>query len=190
MKQHSVLGLTPNTAKARKLLLKLDLPDYFPTPQPLIQRMVLQAGLEDGQRVLEPSAGDGAIALAIQSAASVHLDVVEIQPALRKILEIRQFNIIAWDFLEVQGTYDRILQNPPFSQVITHIQHAYQCLASGGRLVTVAPESLFRRRGTRFEIFRDWLEQVEACHSPLPNGTFLSSARPTDVRTRLVVIER
>ena len=42
-----------------------------------------------------------------------------------------------------EGQYDRIVMNPPFSEGRwqAHIQHAYELLASGGRMAAVIPSS-------------------------------------------------
>jgi hypothetical protein len=49
-------------------------PQLFPTPPELAARMVEQADIQPGQRVLEPSVGTGNIAKAIFAAAPVHLE--------------------------------------------------------------------------------------------------------------------
>ncbi len=50
--------------------------EYFPTPADIVSRLITESKLVDGMRVLEPSAGQGAIAVAIsQAAASVQMDM-------------------------------------------------------------------------------------------------------------------
>jgi 16S rRNA G1207 methylase RsmC len=121
--------------------------------------MVRLARLEDGMSVWEPGAGKGSIAEVIRETARVRLDVCELQAELRQILELKGFNVIGFNCFEVTGEYDRILMNPPFGKglEISHITHAYNRLADGGRLVTIAPESVSFRKDRAYREFRDWL---------------------------------
>ena len=51
--------------------------ECFPTPAPLVERMIEAAGLEPGMTVLEPSAGTGAIAGPVH-ALGCNVDCVEL----------------------------------------------------------------------------------------------------------------
>jgi 16S rRNA G1207 methylase RsmC len=59
------------------------------------------------------------------------------------------------------GAYDRIVMNPPFEngQDIAHVEHAYELLSPGGRLVTVMSEGPFFRQDKNAASFRNWLEE-------------------------------
>lgn len=76
--------------------------DFFPTPKETAQRMVAEAGIEPGMKVLEPSAGNGNIAEVIR-AAGVNPDVVELSSNLREILEAKGFNLVGQDFMDLGG---------------------------------------------------------------------------------------
>lgn len=175
-------------------LIGRKLPGYFPTPKVIVQQMLDLADIRPDQRVLEPSAGKADIAWAIRDAVNVHLDVVELQSCLRNILQLKGFNIIGCDFLlEINGEkYDRILMNPPFEryQEIQHIQHAFSCLVPSGRLVTIVSNAVAYRKDKQYLDFRDWLAKVSADDYELPNDAFLESDRPTNVKTRLLVIDK
>lgn len=194
---HSCPQPDPSGLQIRQLeqdLLGRNLPSYFPTPKAIVQQMILLADIRPSQKVLEPSAGKGDIAQKILAAANVQLDIVEIQSNLRKILQLKGFNIIGCDFLlEVNGEkYDRILMNPPFEhyQEIEHVQHAYTCLVPGGRLVSIVSNAITFRQDKRYSEFRDWLVEVGAKEYELPDGAFLTSDHPTNVKTRLLVIDK
>lgn len=175
-------------------LIGRKLPGYFPTPKVIVQQMLDLADIGSGQRVLEPSAGKADIAWAIRDAVDVHLDVVELQSCLRNILQLKGFNIIGCDFLnDVNGEqYDRILMNPPFEryQEIQHVQHAFSCLVPNGRLVAIISNAVTYRQDKQYSDFRDWLAKVSADDYELPNDAFLESDRPTNVKTRLLVIDK
>ncbi|MBO3458453.1 SAM-dependent DNA methyltransferase [Aetokthonos hydrillicola Thurmond2011] len=174
-------------------LVGIKLHEFFPTPRDLCARLVKLAHLQSGMRVLEPSSGKGDIAQAIlHHHPYVHLDVVEIQSDLRKILKLKGLNIIGCDFLtEVNGEHwQAVIANPPFSKFIEHTLHAYNCLVSGGSLVTIAPESVFFRSENKFAEFRQWLKSHNAWDEKLADGSFLNSTHPTNVATRILIIKK
>ena len=108
--------------------------DFFPTPQPLSEKMLLLAQLEPGMKMLEPSAGLGHICREAQK-LGVETDCFEISPLLRRGLLLQGFNVVGEDFLAStpSAIYDRILANPPFSRngVARHTLHARLLVASG-----------------------------------------------------------
>src|SRR3989344_9358527 len=88
---------------------------FFETPENLAERMVRLAEIKEGQTVLEPSAGWGAIASYIPGCL-----LNEADPDNCKVLEERGYKSTCQDFLKMSGSgtggYDRIVMNPPFSR--------------------------------------------------------------------------
>jgi predicted RNA methylase len=167
--------------------------DFFPTPKPLAARLVEEAGVAAGMRVLEPSAGNGNIADAIR-AAGVEPDVVEVSPALRDILEAKKHTLVGSDFLELKdGGYDRIVMNPPFGgrADVDHVRHAFSLLKPGGRVVAIMSEGTFFGSDKKATEFRDWLDE-RGISEQLPAGSFLDKTLPatTGVNARMVVIDK
>jgi protein-L-isoaspartate O-methyltransferase len=169
-------------------------PQLFPTPPDLAARMVEVAGIEDGQRILEPSAGTGNIASAVFAAAPVHIVAVEINP---QVLSAFKAGYQSWqnsrietycgDFLEQNGNlgkFDRVLMNPPFQNGadIQHIQHAQKFLKPGGRLVALCANGPRQR-----ETLKPLAEQSGGWWEDLPAGAFAEQG--TNVNTALLVIE-
>jgi hypothetical protein len=187
---------TPRERQIRDALRNLvgvPLPGYFPTPWPVIERLLHEAGISAEHTVLEPSAGAGHIADAIrESVPGVVLTVIEQQQRLVHILELKGYAPIWGDCTEHTDTYDRIVMNPPFEagQDIAHVQHAYKLLNPGGRLVAVMSEGPFFRNDTASRSFREWLELEGGWSEQLPDGSFARSDRPTGVATRVVVIDK
>lgn len=179
-------------------LVGLDIPGFFPTPRPVIERMLDEADIRPGQMVLEPSAGKGDIADAIRERhgdTEIALTVVEISPRLAAILREKGHDLSPVDdFLECRGTYDRIIMNPPFEngQDIDHVRHAYKLLAPGGRVVAIVSNGPFYRSDRKSVEFREWLDGQEVSMEELPAGTFngKDSFRQTGVASKLVVIEK
>lgn len=181
------------TALERKLIgAKVGI-DFFPTPKSVSEQMVAEAGIEEGMRVLEPSAGNGNIAEAIRG-AGVKPDVAEISSELRDILDAKGFNIVGQDFMEINEPYDRIVMNPPFSNNmdIKHVEKAYSLLAPGGRLVSIVGEGAFFRSGKTETAFRNWLDSVGAKVEKLPEGTFTDTSllATTGTNARIVIINK
>jgi protein-L-isoaspartate O-methyltransferase len=116
--------------------------DFFFTNDQLAARMAKMAMLDPGDKVLEPSAGDGAIARAIlREEPKVNLDVAEMAYTMEKYLTKQGFNVVANDFLNysTDNKYDAIIMNPPFSkrQDAQHVVKAYKHLKPGGRLIAL-----------------------------------------------------
>lgn len=167
---------------------------YFPTPAAVVDRMLELVQLEEGDRVLEPSAGAGHIADAVlKEGVNVTLDVCEWNSSLRQLLTDKGHNVIGEDALEIKGEYDVIVMNPPFEKLqdVDHVRYAYENnLAPGGRLVAIMSESPFFNSTKKAEDFRQWLEEQNGWSEKLPEGAFKESDRSTGVATRIVMIEK
>lgn len=171
-------------------------PDFFPTPPELVSRMVWLADLHPGYTCLEPSAGDGRIADAMWRQVrgkGGNVLCCETNPTAQQTLEGQGYTIVEADFLNYQPAltrFNRIVMNPPFSreQDIQHVQHAYELLAPGGKLVAIMSEHGFFASTKRAQAFRQWLELVGAQDERLDPDTFASSG--TQVQTRIVVITK
>ena len=101
---------------------------FFPTPEALAREIVEIAGIRDGERTLEPSAGQGNIARFMPSP-----DCVELDPKNRVILEEQGFRVVGDDFMtfEPSEPYDVVVMNPPFckGQDARHILKAVSMMA-------------------------------------------------------------
>jgi phospholipid N-methyltransferase len=170
-----------------------NIPGFVPTPRPLAEQLVAAAGIRPGMRVLEPSAGSGAIAEVIRERhPDAVLDVIEHQHTLRQLLRDQGFTLVADDFTEFKPTkirYDRIVMNPPFElrQDTQHIAHAFDLLAPAGRLVAVASGSFTSRGDNETAGLRGRIERLGGKIEKLPPGSFAASG--TDVSTVLVVVD-
>jgi predicted RNA methylase len=170
-----------------------EIPDYFPTPQHLLERMIQLARLEPGMRVLEPSAGSGSICLEVR-AAGIEPDCFEVSPTLREILTRQGFNLIGDDFMEAtpKPIYHRVIMNPPFSlgNDIHHVQQAFKWLVPGGRLVSIVSCSYTFGAKQKYQHFRSWLRSLGATEFDNPAGSFLQSDRRTNANTRMLALDK
>lgn len=167
-------------------------PQLFPTPSELAARMVDLAGIEPGERVLEPSAGLGGLLGAMGCRMFGHnperggVVAVEINSGLASVVR-RDFpltDVRCADFLQCNGdlgTFDKVVMNPPYEKAvdIKHIRHAYQMLRPGGRLVALCANGPRQR-----EAFKD----EAALWEDLPAGSFKEQG--TGVNVALLVLEK
>jgi hypothetical protein len=162
-------------------------PQLFPTPGCLADRMAELAELSSGQRVLEPSAGTGALVGAIRARChDLVVTAVEISSGLVKGLRAAGEDARHGDFLDCQdlGKFNRIVMNPPFDHGadIKHILHAKGMLAPGGKLIGLCAA------GPRQETVL--LPMVEACGGiweEVSAGTFVGTSVRAVLFTLLAV---
>lgn len=183
---------------------------FFPTPLVGVEEMYLLLGEEHRfeyaseeypLRVLEPSAGIGAIADFIKSKTPhVELDLVEINPDNQKILCSKGYDVVCDDFMamevpeEEDKKYDYIFMNPPFSlkgdsfAYITHINHAMSMLKEWGTLVAIIPTGWAKNKTAKERTFRNLVATHGGCVSTLPKGTFKESG--TLIETNVITLSR
>lgn len=123
----------------------------YETPEDLAEMVADEAEIEDGDKVLEPSAGRGAIATQFPPDQTT---CVEVSSQNCKILEAKGYTAIQADFLAwaeaalANGQrFEVVVMNPPWSsgRAELHTKAAAQLVAPGGRLVAVLPGSLIHR---------------------------------------------
>lgn len=178
---------------------------FFPTPAKLADLCVLMANVCDGDRVLEPSAGDGAICKAlIKEGASVvvacEFDHTRRNLLIDKVLRKNDEVVIHADFLDLPvgeiEPFDAVVMNPPFLKVgqgdhLDHVRHAFAHLKPGGFLVAIMPSSITFRADKRHVGFRAWLETAGRAPAQITKnaeGAFAESG--THVSTVIVKIQK
>lgn len=130
--------------------------DFYPTPKALIEQMLRGIKDLDSLLILEPSAGKGDIVDFIKetledrspyrrniSCSNVHC--VESDLDLRATLSGKGYKIVGDDFLSYNGSglfYDLIVMNPPFSNGVAHVLHAWNLLKQGD-LIAILPKEVF-----------------------------------------------
>lgn len=169
--------------------------EFFPTPPDVVRHVIHLADIRGGMTVLEPSAGQGALAKAAHdAAANVMIDMYELMPANNEALHALNLRLSGIgdpvDFLTVEPTpiYDRVVMNPPFGRQadIKHVNHALKFLKPGGLLVSVMASSVTFRSNKLTTDFRQLIEERGGHIEELPEGAFKSSG--TMVNTVIVTI--
>lgn len=173
---------------------------FFGTPKKWADYVVECANIKEGCKVLEPSAGQGALIEAIYRSGlgfNVVVDYYELMDANRVILNSKVYTgathvFKGEDFLTAPAypMYHRIIANPPFTknQDIDHIKKMYNLLYDGGRIVTIASNS-WRTGSQKKQIaFREWLDEINAVVEDIPAGEFKESG--TNIATCLIIIDK
>lgn len=163
-------------------------PDFYPTPREVIEKMLMDDS-PAGLVVLEPSAGSGNIARALREAGAAEVLTCEIDPNLQPILRRDGFRLIASDFMSVTAEQvshvNMIVMNPPFSQGVRHIQHAYDIAPAGCVIVALCNTS--NLESSYYSHYREFAELVNLHGYAESLGDVFSTAeRKTNCRVSLV----
>nr|DAN15262.1 MAG TPA: Chromatin remodeling complex ATPase [Caudoviricetes sp.] len=168
--------------------------DYFPTPEPLGYKMVEWAGLGEGDSVLEPSAGHGAIARYVPKTN----ELVSIEPSQSLFTKLqlkagglgRKFLNNTFENYALNNKHDVIVMNPPFGKAgalaIQHIDKAFKHLDEGGRIVAIIP------RGSTDKKFEKWYNEQKniAMRAEVNLPDILFQQAGTRVACRVVVLDK
>ena len=184
--------LLEEIASGEKRNLKKEF-QFFATPEKLADKLVELADLLPQDTILEPSAGQGAIVEAIRRSGHDGLiHCIEIMQANSIILCNKRITHDNCDFLlfPFKVKYSKIIANPPFTknQDIDHIYKMYECLAVGGRLVSIASESWVNGTQKKQVEFREWLNNVNAEVLDIERGAFKESG--TMVGGKIIIINK
>lgn len=168
--------------------------DFYPTPEPIGFKMVEWAELREGENVLEPSAGHGAIARYVPR----ENQLVAIEPSQQLFSELQliagsQGRKFVDDFFEnynIVNKFDAVLMNPPYgvagATAMKHLDKAFSHLNEGGRVIAIIP------RGSTDKKFESWVnskkDAVFTGEVLLPSVTFERAG--TSVSTRIVIVDK
>lgn len=171
---------------------------YFPTPEwvadMMVDKLVSHNGINSHMRILEPSAGRGALISAVHKEfPEAVVSAYEINPDCFPKLEKTE-NVVLHksDFLEIseKRKYHVIIANPPFANNadIRHFRKMYDMLIAGGQMCVIMSSHAFEAREREVSEFKEWLYSLNPEVEPLAEGTFKDSG--TDVRTFMVWLKK
>lgn len=169
---------------------------FYATPVDIASKEIESAGLgrvKEGSRILEPSAGEGALidafVIANQSTKFI-IDAVEVDENRAKQLMGCGLNSVYnrnFFSIEPNPVYDVVLMNPPFygTHYMDHVYHAFKFLKPGGVLWAILPITAELGESAAHTKFRKFVETHKARYTrqyvDLPFGSF--SASGTNVNT-------
>lgn len=171
---------------------------FFGTPDNRADIMVQIADIQEYDMVLEPEAGQGAIIKAIHRKHPGHLvHYCELMELNRSVLaKLSNVQYITDNFLKLgrsevtTGVFHKIIANPPFSknQDITHIMQMWDCLAPGGRIVTMASKHWQISSNNKETKFSQFIYEIDADIQEVPAGEFKESG--TNISTVMITIDK
>lgn len=160
---------------------------FFATPEAkaveAAKEVEKSLGTLRGKRILEPSAGEGALA---NVARRMGAEVVAIEAWNVNAIKLRAqgYNVIERDFLSVTpeeiGTFDAVLANPPFTrnQDIQHVMHMLQFIRPGGALSVIMSTSWLEGKTRAHAQFKEFLATQNVAITQIEAGAFKESGTP------------
>ncbi|MDI1328231.1 MAG: strawberry notch family protein [Brevundimonas sp.] len=183
----SALGLTHSRRSEEQVAL-----DQFSTPPQLAAMAVLAGQIRPGDRVLEPSAGTGLLAVVAEACGAI-VSLNERAAGRAALLDglfpeaprTRHDGRHLADLLPTAGAFDGVLVNPPFSDLAAHLGAALKVLAEGGRMAAIVPLTALADAGLRRALERDGAMVAAVA---FPARAF--ARHGTSVETGLLVMDR
>ena len=135
------------TQKRQSTAVSKDL-QYYPTPVAVVQSILRDVYIREGEKVLEPSCGCGRFLDALKG----H-DVLGIEYDAGRAAEARAkgHSVVQGNFLEFppKPEYSKVIMNPPFTGrgYLKHINHAIKFLKPGGQLISILPATAWYDHG-------------------------------------------
>lgn len=170
-------------------------PNFFPTPTPVIDKMIAPILREYGSlryrtglQILEPSAGKGDILdrLIIHGAEKDQMFAIEKNDELRLILSGKGYRVIDTDFLSYADRYafDLILMNPPFDDGASHLLKAWEILRNGRIVCLLNAETVRNPHTKERQVLKTLIDAFG--ETEFIGQAFKQSERPTDVEVVIV----
>ena len=172
-------GEKPDKKKASTDVSK-DL-QFYPTPRKVIDTILKSVNIQKGDKVLEPSCGDGAMLDAIADKLNNDLELHGIEYDTGRAMQARAKGhaVQIANFLECEPDprFDYVIMNPPFAgqHYVKHVEHAMKFLRAGGILIAILPANAWYKH-----------KKIKGRWSDLPIGSFRESG--TNVNTGYITI--
>lgn len=176
---------------------------FFATPQDIAEQVASYARYNWHEtpskvlksRILEPSAGKGALISALkQYHGNILVDCYEaFEPNVKYLKEnlSENINFLGSDFLQAKDEeiYDCIIMNPPFNnkQYVDHVMKAWKMLNKSGKLIAIVPPSWQNNSNKKETSFKEFVKKhcTEICN--LDKGSFKESG--TMVETMILIFD-
>ena len=179
---------------------------FYPTPSKLAGKMLACVAWESVYTILEPSAGKGDLADAVDrhirarrhkissriyiDADDPYLDCIEQDADLAALLRGKGLHVVHDDFLTFRTVkqYDLCIMNPPFENGDQHLLQALSLMERGGQIVCLLNAETIRNPYTnRRKLLAKKLSDYSARIEFIENA-FRHAQRPADVEIALVYV--
>lgn len=172
---------------------------FYPTPASLAERAWAKFKNRNFVRVLEPSAGDGALAAKnprayeYGSRKSLPIDCVEIDITKHADLRKQGFSVVGVDFLTFNGSgamYSHIIANPPFVTGVKHALKAWDLMFEGEIVVILNAETIRNPLCKERQMLVSLIEQHGSVEFIEGAFTVAEAERQTEVDVALVYLKK
>lgn len=178
-------------------------PDFYPTPDHLITKMVSGLDFNYITSILEPSAGKGTIVDKLKEIEkpaysysgkkyNFNIDCIENDDNLRNILKGKNYRLVYNDFLtyDTMKEYHLIIMNPPFSNGCKHLLKALELQErNGGAVICLLnAETLKNDFSNDRKLLKRKLTEYNATIEYLQDS-FTDAERKTDVEIALIKVK-
>lgn len=185
--------------------------EFFPTPAVIAAKMISHYWTGDGGKdyrsgkrsikaVLDPSAGKGDLLDWFKTAyekvnyssryCGPKLYAVELNTELSSILQTKGHRLLGKDFLSYkpENSFDLIVMNPPFSEGVKHLLHAWDILKEGDIVCLLNAETI----RNPYTVERKLLARIIEDHGEVEylGPCFAEAERPTDVHVAMVRLKK
>jgi len=176
--------------------------DFYPTPEPLIRKMLDKLDFKQISSILEPSAGYGHLVEAIiekfkysrsyyySKEAVWDIDLIEINPDLQMILKGKGHRVVYDNYLTYSSykRYDAIIANFPFSDGEKHLIHALEMQEKGGSIVCLINSETLKNPYSN--IRKDLLDKLEHYNAEIEyiQNAFIDADHSTNVEVALIYV--
>lgn len=175
-------------------MIRTENKDLYPTPSEVVELMIKKVSPNNGDRILEPSAGTGNILRKLMNPYSYNkyeVDVIEPEKELQSNLKELGGRLVSEDFLTYNTftVYDSIIMNPPFSEGDKHLLKAISMMRSGGKICCLLNSETLENP---FSVYRkDLLRKLDELNAEITDlgQCFKDSERTTDVNISMVYID-
>ncbi|MEN6536464.1 MAG: DEAD/DEAH box helicase family protein [Bryobacteraceae bacterium] len=168
--------------------------DYFATPEPIGLKMVQWGDARPNDRMLEPSAGHGAIGRFFPgNTTNVFIEPIRTLASELAVRSEGEVKVENFENHHKVNKHEVIAMNPPFGSsgktAMEHVAKAADHLSNGGRIVAIIPDG--PAMGKRFDA---WFESDAAkgiylvASIKLPSVAFERAG--TGVNTRIIVLDK
>lgn len=179
--------------------------DYYATPEPIGYKMVEWAQAKDGDRMLEPSAGHGAISrwFSPNTKNTIIEPSDKLSPLAEMVTENAQPIHSTFENHNIVNKYDAIVMNPPFGTggktAVEHLAKAFRHLKDGGRVIAILPDGSSAQKHFDKWFYGNPDAKTKADRGGEPEGVFMKEVllpgvaferAGTKVNTRIVVIDK
>ena len=177
-------------------------PDFYPTPEKLINKMLDGLEWKMIHTILEPSAGKGNIVEALRekqkfnnkwyTTIKLDIDCIESDENLRAVLKEKNIRVVHDDFLtyDTMKEYDLIIMNPPFSNGCKHLLKALELQQrNGGAVVCLLNAETLKNECNNERIMLNRMLREYNADIQYIQDAFADAERKTDVEVALVKVK-